>query len=117
MMLQFWMGIKPNICQRHLLKLKNAHPSFRRNLFAGNLIKNKSFSVKAKVVFGVTSLSGCFGYHYAFGFENITNIIPVAQCESVLPRDDPEIRASEPSNEKYSKSTYTNRYVKYHFLQ
>ena len=112
-MLQFWMSIKPNVCQRHLLKFKHAYPSFRRNLSVGNLIKSQSFSVKAKVAFGVTSLTGSIGYHYVFGFENIKNVIPVAQCESVLPLNNLGIKASEPYNEKSSENVPTHRYVKY----
>ena len=49
----------------------------------------------------------------ALYMKNITNIIPVAQCESVLPPNNLGIKASEPYNGKTSENASPHRYVKY----
>ena len=81
-MIQFWMSMKPNLCQRHFLTLKSLRRPLVRDFSVRNIAK-PLLTVRTKVSIGVITFSGCAGYIYLSEFKNITNLIPTAHCESI----------------------------------
>ena len=115
-MLQFGIAMKANLCQRHFLKLRTLRSPVQRNLSWRNVTKSTG-SVKAKVVFGVTSVSGCIGIYYTHGFSNIIDFMPIAHCESVIPlnkHDTDEIEENKNAitgKSSGDESDFNKRYV------
>ena len=80
-MIQFWIS-KPNLCQRHFLKLKSLQHPLKRN-FSVRSVTKPLLASKTKVCFGVITFSTCAGYAYTTEYKSIANIIPTALSESI----------------------------------
>ena len=73
---------KPNLCQRHVLKLRSLHNPVKRSFSVRSILK-PLLTEKAKVGVSVISFSACAGYLYLADIKNVTNFIPTAHCESI----------------------------------
>ena len=73
---------KPNLCQRHVLKLRSLQNPVKRSFSVRSILK-PLLNEKAKVGVGVISFSACAGYLYLADIKNVTNFIPTAHCESI----------------------------------
>ena len=81
-MIQFWMSVRPNLCQRHLLKFKSSRYPLVRDFSVRNIAK-PLLTARTKVSIGVITFSGCAGYFYLSEFKNVSNLFPTAYCESI----------------------------------
>ena len=73
---------KPNLCQRHVLKLRSLQNPVKRSFSVRSILK-PLLNEKAKVGVGVISFSACAGYLYLADVKNVTNFIPTAHCDSI----------------------------------
>ena len=83
---------KPNLCQRHVLKLRSLHNPVKRSFSIRSALK-PLITERAKVGVSVISFSACIGYLYLADIKNVTNFIPTAHCESIQNDSDPDTKS------------------------